>query len=500
MNDNFKLTVGLRMDIQSFDDTPENEVFNNTVIPQLEAFGYTLKGARVGQFIEPQALFSPRVGFNWDISGDRTLQLRGGAGIFTSRIPLVWPGGAYNNNGFNLGSIDERGFDGIFRPDVNNQPGTPSNTVQSGNIDLFAKDFKAPQVAKFNVALDKKLSNGWVWTIDALYNKNVNAITYQNLNIKPAVLNLTGTGDSRPKFNRSDNIVRNYGGIYLAANTGRGYSYNLSTTLTMPLSNGFQGSASYSYGDSFNVFDGTSSQNSSQWRGLHSIGGRNFDQPLVRSQFSAGHRIIAQVSYKKEWSENIASQLGLVYEGRVGQPYSFIYNDNGNLTREDSRETNLIYVPLNSDDIILRDDAQAGTAAFQWQQLNRFIAGNKYLNSRRGQFAEVNASRAPFTHIFDLRFMQEFSIKAGENKNTLQFTADIYNFGNLLNNKWGRRYFVPFNFELLNFEGFQADGTTPEFTFDGVVNNDPAANRIDDSGLTSSRWQMQLGLRYIFGH
>lgn len=500
VNDNFKFTLGLRMDIQSFDDTPENEVFNNTVIPQLEAFGYTLKGARVGQFIEPQALFSPRVGFNWDISGDRTLQLRGGAGIFTSRIPLVWPGGAYNNNGFNLGSIDERGFDGIFRPDVNNQPGTPSNTVQSGNIDLFAKDFKAPQVAKFNVALDKKLSNGWVWTIDALYNKNVNAITYQNLNIKPAVLNLTGTGDYRPKYNRSDLILRNYGGIYLAANTGRGYSYNMSTTLTMPLTNGFQGSASYSYGESFNVFDGTSSQNSSQWRGLHSIGGRNFDQPLVKSFFSPGHRIIIQTSYKQEWSENIATQIGLVYEGRAGSPYSFIYNDNGNLTREDSRERNLIYVPLNADDIILRDDAQAGTAAFQWQQLNKFISENKYLNSRRGQYAEVNASRAPFSHIFDLRFMQEISIKAGDSKNTLQFTADIYNFGNLLNNAWGRRYFVPNDFELLNFEGFQADGTTPEFTFDGVVDFDPAANRIDDSGLTSSRWQMQLGLRYIFGN
>ena len=248
------------------------------------------------------------------------------------------------------------------------------------------------------------------------------------------------------------------------------------------------------------MFDGTSSQNSSQWRGLHSVGGRNFDQPLVKSNFSGGHRVIAQVSYKHNWSENVATQLGLVYEGRSGSPFSYIYNDNGNLNREDSRERNLVYVPLNRDDIVLIDDASAGTADYQWQQLNKFIAGNKYLNSRRGQYVEVNADRAPFTHIFDLRFMQEFSFNIGDKKNTFQFTADIYNFGNMLNNEWGRRYFIPADFELLNFEGFQGDNTTPTYTFDGVTNNDPSANRIDDSGLTSSRWQMQLGIRYIFGN
>ena len=189
-----------------------------------------------------------------------------------------------------------------------------------------------------------------------------------------------------------------------------------------------------------------------------------------------------------------------MYEGRSGSPFSYIYNDNGNLNREDSRERNLVYVPLNRDDIVLIDDASAGTADYQWQQLNKFIAGNKYLNSRRGQYVEVNADRAPFTHIFDLRFMQEFSFNIGDKKNTFQFTADIYNFGNMLNNEWGRRYFIPADFELLNFEGFQGDNTTPTYTFDGVTNNDPSANRIDDSGLTSSRWQMQLGIRYIFGN
>ena len=501
VNDNLKLTLGLRVDIPTFDDTPVNNTFNNQ-IDDIEAFGYDLKGARVGQFIDSNPAFSPRFGFNWDVNGDRSLQFRGGAGIFTSRVPLVWPGGAFNNNGFNLGEVDIR--NGVtFEPDPFNQPGTVDPTLQSGQIDLFAADFKVPQVAKFNVAMDKRLSNGWIWSVDALWTKTIHAVRYENLNIKPSVANLTNTGDNRPIFDQFDRILPDYNGdIYLASNTGRGYSYNFSTTLTVPMTKGLQGSASYSYGDAFSVFDGTSSQNSSQWRGIHAIGGRNFDQRLNRSGFSQGHRIIAQASYRFEYAKNFATQIGLVYEGRSGSPYSFIYNDNDfptNLNNENTRERNLIYVPLNADDIFLVDDADAGTAAEQWAALNNFIANDPYLSTRRGNYAEVNRSREPFTHIFDLRFMQEFFINAGGTKHTLQFTADLYNFGNLLNKNWGRRYFVPQNFELINFEGYLPDGTTPTFTFDGVTDNDPSANRIDDSGLVSSRWQMQLGLRYIFG-
>ena len=502
VNDDFKITMGLRIDRPSFDDTPQNDVFNNQAIPEIEAAGFDLQGATIGSFIQSYWAFAPRFGFNWDVKGDRTLQVRGGAGVFTSRVPLVWPGGAYNNNGFNLGSIDERGFDGLFIGDPFNQPGAPSNTVQSGNIDLYSADFKVPQVAKFNVAVDKRLSNGWIWNVEALYTKTIHALRYENLNLRPATSALTGTGDNRPIYNRRNEVVQsnNYGGIYLTSNTGRGYAYNLSTTLTMPLTNGFQGSATYAYGDSYNVFDGTSSQNSSQWRGLRSVGGKNVDQPLVRSFFSQGHRIIAQASYKFEYAQNrMSTQIGLVYEGRDGQPFSYTYNDRGNLTNEDSREANLIYVPVNSSDIILVDDASAGTAAEQWTALDAYISGDDHLSERRGDYAEVNSNRAPFRHIFDLRLLQEFKVNAGGKSHTLQFTADIYNFGNFINKDWGRRYFVPGNFELLNFEGFEADGTTPTFTFDGVTDNDPSANRIDDSGLVSSRWQMQLGLRYTFG-
>lgn len=499
VNSDLKITLGLRFDIPSFDDTPQNSTFNS-LIPQLEAEGYDLKGATVGSFIKSRATFSPRFGFNWDVNGDKTLQVRGGAGIFTSRIPLVWPGGAYNNNGFNTGGIFTGGQ--TFIPDPFNQPGDFDPTQQSGNIDLFAADFKVPQVAKFNVAVDKRLgSSGWVLTLDALWTETISAVKYENVNLKRTPTSyLTNTGDLRPTYDRNDRVLPQYGGIYLASNTNEGYAYNFSTTLNMPYTAGFTGSVSYSYGESFNVFDGSSSQNSSQWRGVHTVNGRNVDVPLVKSRFSPGHRVIAQLNYSYDWNENLTTKIGLVYEARSGRPFSYIYNDNGRLTNEDSRERSLIYVPLSSDDINLVDDSRAGDAASQWAKLNQYIANDPHLNSRRGQYAEVNASRAPFSHIIDLRFMQEFNIMIGSKKQTMQFTADVYNFTNVINKDWGRRYFVPSDFQLLNFEGFLADGTTPTFTFDGVTDNDPSANNIDDSGLVSSRWQMQLGIRYIFGN
>ncbi len=501
-NDNLKLTYGLRIDRPSFDDTPTNDTFNGQPLQTLAATWDT-DGASIGQFIPTYWAFSPRFGFNWDINGDRSLQLRGGAGIFTSRIPLVWPGGAYNNNGFNLASIDERGFDGLFVPDPFNQPGTRSNTIQSGNIDLFGSNFKIPQVAKFNIAVDKRLNNGFIWSVEGLYTKTIHAVRVQNINIPVAPeFNLTGTGDNRGFWSRRDEVVQsqNYGRISLTTNTGRGYAYNLSTTLTMPMTNGIQGSISYAYGDAWSVFDGTSSQNSSQWRGLHSVNSRNLDQPLARSSFSQGHRIIAQASYRKEWNENLASQIGLVYEGQQGRPFSYVYGNGDDLLGEDSRNRTLAYVPLNAQDIVLVDDASAGTAGEQWDALNSYIVNDPYLSTRRGQYTERNQNRAPFVGVLDLRFLQDFTINAGGNKHTLQFTADVMNFSNMLNSDWGRRYFVPQSFNLVNFEGFAADGTTPTFTFDGITDNDPSANNIDDSGLISSRWQMQLGLRYIFGN
>ncbi len=506
---NLTLTPGIRVDVPVYFGSPaENPDFNERAIPLIEGFGYDLRGARTGQFIDPQFLISPRLGFRWDVKGDMSTILRGGAGIFTSRLPLVWPGGAFNNNGVTVGGDFTtsptsgwfRDWNGVLNPQWNNQPQRVAAGAgdPSGQIDLFAEDFKVPQVAKFNLALDQRLPGGIVMNVDFIFNKTLNNVAYQNLNLKPSTQNLTGTGDDRPIYDRRDEIDDTYSRVLLAYNTNEGYAWNGSITLTKPFQNGISGIVAYSFGDAFTVFDGTSSQNSSQWRGLPTVGGKNFDQQLSRSDFSQGHRVIAGLSYRQDWTPNIGTTISIFYEGISGQPYSYTYNDGGRLTNEDSREYQLLYVPVDQNDIILVDDGNR-TGAQQWSELDAFIESDPYLSERRGQYVERNSNRAPFSNVIDLKLVQDFTLNAGGKEHTLQLTLDVFNFTNMLNSNWGRRYFVGgFGaYQLIDFEGFQADGTTPEFTFPEVSDDFPKDN-IDDSGIQSSRWQMQVGVRYLF--
>ncbi|MEM1214989.1 MAG: carboxypeptidase regulatory-like domain-containing protein, partial [Bacteroidota bacterium] len=354
---NLKLTLGVRLDLPFYADTPVNDPFNKETIPLLEEF-YDLQGAQTGQFIDAVPLISPRFGFNWDVTGNKQTQLRGGVGIFTSRAPLVWVGGAYNNYGLNRGTFEAEGLP--FNPDINTQPPgdiDPSNAVPSGDIDLFASDLQLPRFLRANLALDQKLFWGLTGTLDLMFTKTLQNVAYQNVNLKPAVDNLEGTPDDRPIFNRFDPIDPTYGRILLGYNTTEGYAYNISASVEKPFTKGLSGTLAYSFSDAYSVFDGTSSQNSSQWRGLHSINGRNFDQRNYRSNFAAGSRIIAGISYGVDYkfNEKIGGKttVSIFHESAQTQPFSYIYNDRGNLQREDSRERALIYIPASENDIVL---------------------------------------------------------------------------------------------------------------------------------------------------
>lgn len=500
-SDKLRITLGLRADMSTFEDTPVNAEFNNTTIPLLNEY-YDLKGAETGSFIEPQVYLSPRFGFNFDLYGDQTTQIRGGWGIFTSRVPLVWPGGAYNNNGINLGTYLSFGTD-AFNPDINTQqPGEidPNNVDPSGSVDLFVDDFKIPQVWKANLAIDQQLPWGMIGTFEALYTKTINQVSYTNVNLKSAVEYLEGTPDDRPIFDQGDEIDPTYDRIILADNTKKGYAYNFTASLTKLFNNGFNGMVSYSYGDAFSVYDGTSSQNSSQWRGIYTIDGRNGFDELQRSQFSQGSRILANVSYKKEYLGFMSSQLSIIYEGRSGSPFSYIYGSGQNIQDEDSRNRALVYIPASQDEIVLVENDY--TVDQQWAFLDAFIESDPYLRNHRGEYAKANSNRAPFQNIIDLKFIQDFYLEMANGKrNTLQLTFDIFNFTNLLNKNFGKRYGRPFSYELLEFEGFQENSNVPTYSFTPFNLDDP--NRASygdfyDSGLMSSRWQMQIGLRYIF--
>ncbi|WP_435253849.1 TonB-dependent receptor [Tenacibaculum sp. A30] len=493
ITDNFKFSAGLRLDIPLWEDGVANDDFNTRTAALL---GGRLQGARVGKKVNTKLYFSPRLGFNWNVKGESKTQIRGGFGIFVSRLPLVWPGGTYNNNGITGGYYFTNNGVASFNPDVNSQPvdAVPGSGQVGGNIDLFAPSFELPQVVKYNLAVDQKLPGGFILSVDALYNDNLKAIYYQNINLKNPTQTLTGTGDNRPLWNRSDRIDSTYDGIYLASNTNKGHSWNTSITLRKTPIYGFNGSVTYSYGDSKSIFEGTSSQNSSQWRNQLSVNGKNRSE-LARSQFAQGHRVLANVGYEYKWNENLKTAISFVYEGKQGSPFSYVYREGRDLLNDDSRDNALMYVPVDASDIVLVDGANGLTAAEQWEGLNNYIENDEYLRTRRGQYVERNAQFGPWSHVVDMKLIQDFSLNLGKKKHTLQATFDIFNFTNLLNKEWGTRKFVS-NFgeaSILRTEGI--NGTTPEFSFNPDATN---IYSVDDSGLNSSRWQMQVGLRYIF--
>ena len=516
--DNFKLSFGVRADIPVWDNYISNQDFNNRTIPLLENAGKDLQGAEVGRRINTQVLLSPRIGFNYDVNGDKKTQIRGGLGVFTSRLPLVWPGGAYNNNGVTQGAIDINGATNplmpLFDPNTSvasqlvNQnganlgplPGNPGAPGQfGGNIDLFARDFRLPQVFKASLAIDKKLPYGILFSADVTYNDNMSAVKYENLNIQEPTTFLTGA-DNRPRYNANSRIDNTYQGIYLASNTSEGKAWNTSYTLSKTFYSNrldvfVQGT--HAYGESTVLFDATSSQNSSQWNNIETVNGSNRIGGLSRSDFDQGHRILGITSLTFKWNENLKTKIGLYYEGAQGTPISYVYNDNGNLLRDSFSESALIYVPANQSEIVLVDTPGGLTATQQWEALNSFIESNDYLRSRRGDYAERNGDRLNWSHIVDLKFAQEFNVSYGKRKHSFELTADIFNFTNLLNKNWGKRYFANFDqVQLIDHVGFLPDGTTPTFRFNPNVQQ--SLNQIDDAGVNSARWQAQLGIRYTF--
>ncbi|SDG79409.1 TonB-dependent receptor [Psychroflexus sediminis] len=501
ISDDFKVSLGVRIDIPYFEDGLANEDFNTRTVQLLEAYGKDLQGARVGKPIESQIHFSPRLGFNWDVSGDNTTQVRGGVGVFTSRIPLVWPGGTYNNNGVTAGTVRDFQLPGdvFFSGDPFDQPvqpgAEPGTGATGGQIDLFTPDFKLPQVAKYNIAVDQKLP---VWGLIAsgefLYNDVINAVFYENLNLQGPVGRLNGA-DNRPFYDRRAVIDDNYDRVILGSNTSEGYSYNATFKLTKPFQNGFAGQIAYTYGDSYNIFEGTSSQNSSQWRGIETVNGKNANPGVQRSAFASGSRIQSNVSYEYEWNDNVKSTVSLFYSGQQGNPFSYVYNSrNDNILNDDSRDNALIYIPRDASEITF-----AGTPAEQqeqWEAFNGYIESSSYLSERRGQYAERNAEFGPWSHIVDLKFLQDFSLDFNNKKHTFQLSFDIFNFTNLINEDWGRRPFIPGNIGILSVE---EGGPNPVFSYN--VDDFQSVEDLevfDDSGILSSRWQMQVGVRYLF--
>lgn len=509
INSQFTLTGGLRLDIPVITTDPPLDEFLTDTLGVLAAAYPIVNDVTPGAAPDGQLMFSPRLGFEYAFNETRNTILRGGLGIFTSRIPFVWPGAMFTNNGLTLGRVDERNLPtgGVpFVADVNAQYVHPSAAIPQGQVDIFVNDFKYPQVFRTNLALDTKFGDGYEFSVEGLFTKTLNNVLYTNVNSDPTVKgSLTGSGgDDRPVY-VDKNILSDYSAIYVGSNTSEGYTYNISASIAKEFNNNFSAFLAYNYGDAYAVNEGTSSQNSSQWRGQVSIRGRNFPV-LGRSDYAQGHRIISALNYKVNWNDNIGTSISLFYTGESGEAFSYVIggSQGRNINRERgslSANRSLVYVPTDINDIRLVPYT-VGTETIsvedQWARLNAMIESDPGLRDFRGQYVEKNGSFAPFNHILDLSIKQDFGTDLGGDLHKLQISLDILNFANLLNKDWGAFYFTPGNefnnFTLYQFDGFESDGLTPKFTY--RLQDNTGKDAFNISG-TASRWRMRLGFRYI---
>jgi hypothetical protein len=496
--ENLRLTLGMRIDVPVFFDKPGN---NEGVATQ---FGsqYHTSNTPSGQL-----LYSPRIGFNWDVNNDSKVQLRGGTGIFSGRAPFVWLSNSFTNNGLIQGSVDQTAASGTFLPSIPLTPAdiqrvyttAPYSAVATSQINLVSDNFKLPQVWRSNLAVDFRLPGDVVATLEGIYSKTLNDIYYKDLNLTAPVGRLAGP-DQRPVYaatTAARRVNQSYTNVYLLDNTSKGYRYNATFQLQKRFAGGLNTTAAYTYGVSKEINSGTSSTASSNY-GFNQVAYDPNNPELGYSRNDQRHRVIASTGYTFKYAGGaMATTFTAFYEGLSGQPLTYIYGQNTDVNRDGNTSNDLLYVPTNVRDASQIQLARSSTTdprtVGQIQdQLDAFINNDPYLASHRGQVVERFGARLPWTHEVDIRVAQDFNIGK---KNSLQITFDIFNLGNLLNKNWGRQYVVSNNaVELLSVVS-TGPGVQPTFSFPASF---ATTNRSYDFSNLGSRWQGQLGVRYSF--
>lgn len=552
---NLTLTAGLRVDIPVYlSDLPKNNYLN--------AIDFNGEKLRVGGWPEVRPLFSPRVGFNWDVQGDRSTQIRGGTGVLTGRIPFVWLSNAVSNNGLYFGQFASTnvpfdltgdGFPYNFQQTPYVAPEKDYSDLVKGNptlvtnplnrnygrssivpaVNTISKNFKFPQVWRTSLAVDQKLPGGVVGTLEFIYTKDINAVLIRDANLRPAVA--TVAGDGRPLFGAAGADRQIYsndrrmsgevGQALVLDNTDQGSQWSITAQFRKNFTRDFTLMAAYTYTDAREI----NPQNGSTAGGIFSsqanvLGPNN--SGLSYANALTPHRIVAYGSYHFEYlGDKLGTTIGLTYEGRTGFNYSYVYS--GDMNSDGTNGNDMIYVPRNQSEIVLApSDANDARSVNQiWTQLDNYIKQDSYLNANRGKYVARNGAFAPWVDRLNLSVLQDFYLNVNGKRHTLQFSLNIDNVLNMLNNSWGLIR-TPSRTQLIRFMGYEQPHTAgsiasptatagpastigspwaattgrPIYAFDLNADRTPLTTtyNYDTSTTSGGRWQLQLGFRYIF--
>ncbi len=487
------LNYGIRVDVPSFLSHPGT---NQTILSTL--------GINTADMPKNNAQWSPRLGFNWDVTPDNKNQLRGGTGIFMGNPAFVWLSDAYGNsgvNGFANFTCSNAATSPAFPGATGAVPQTCANGSASQPVTINTVDPKLqfPSVWRSSLGFDRQLPWGVIGTLEGQYTKSVEQFYYENIGLQnnPIGTDLHGRalygdivgGSVKPTYKTGLSDV-----INLTNETGpnKDYSYALTAQLQKRFSDAFAGSFSYTYSRSYDIYDVTSSVAYSNWQYGRDYSGRQDAEQLAPSKWDIPHRLVFSGTY----SLPTHTDLSFIFTGESGAPYTYIYS--GDMNGDGSANNDPVYVPKSttSTSEIMFATNGAVTVAQQQQALQNLINSTPCLNSQRGEIMARNSCRFPWTKELDLSLRQSVhTFASGQN---LVLEWDCFNFLNLLNSRWGSQDFGlsgtndPYLLTQKSFSGTSlANGAQGVFTY----NTSFAVNSTQNA---TSNYRMQLQVKYTF--
>ena len=437
-------------------------------------------------------------------------------GIFTGRVPFVWIGNVISNPGNNpnlFPGVEPTPRLSLDQVPESNKTSEDAILTQSFDVNGMVPDFKWPQVWTTNLAVDQRLFWDMLGTLEFIYGKDINAVYVRNADLTPEKRRLPI--DGRPYYGGlGDNELNSFfpgsdEGVYVIDNTNDGYHFNATIQLRKEFEFGLRAMLSYNFLEAKSQLKST--EIASVLFTENPVQGDPNNPELSYSEFGNRHRITGVGTYSVRWSDNLATHFGLFFEvaegnrfaGAGGNRYSYTYA--GDVNGDGKGVNDLIYVPASQSEINLRPGPSDTRTVDQiWNELNAFIEQDDYLKENRGKITERFGAVNPWWWNIDFRVMQDFIFKTGKTIHTFQISLDILNVPSLLSIGGVRKVASSSATSPLKLSTNRVDPMTgdplpvftpegdPIFEFPGVTET-----FIDDPGI-SSRWQLQLGIRYFF--
>ena len=457
LSNKFNVTVGLRAELPQY----LNDLTANPSIDALELLDKAgnARNYSSGEWPKSKVMLSPRLGFNYDVLGDRSLTVRGGTGVFTGRIPFVWLTNMPTNAGVLQNTIEPGSYASIagwignvrFHPEdiyyyVANPPAGAGNVFitspKEGAPSSFAlvdQDFKMPSVWRSSFGVDYRIPNSLLTlTTDILYTKDINAVFQFGANRKETTDRMTYADrayyPNTASYQFNSAIGANSATV-LTNTDSKGHAFSATFGAALRPWHGLTGSAFYTYSDAKEVSSNAGSSAVSAWGASPTVDSPN-QQFLSTSDFAVPHRIVANVSYTLK-----NTTLGVYYSGASQGRYSYYYSNDVN---GDGIANDLLYIPNNTADMKFANITTGSgsnttilyTADQQRAALDQFIADND-LEKYRGQILPRNEFLLPWLNRVDVRVAQSLFTDMVLKGDKVQITLDVLNFGNLIDSNWG---------------------------------------------------------------